>query len=219
MAVIRLILLVSLLGGLTLLLVQNFSPVLPLVFLGMRTLPLPLALLILFSTAAGAFTSLLMTTLLRLSNLFAGQQKTPIPSPSPRRQTTPSQEPTTSRPSQPPSASKTEKTTSSTFDDWDNNGEDDDWDIEEQSQTAGSGKVYERQQTPKSGSQSGSVYSYNYKEPKNTAVGKTESVYDADYRVIIPPYQPPKTNQTEDDDWDFFNDDDAFEDENKPTRR
>ena len=44
MAVIRLILLVAVLGGLTLLLVQNWSPALPLVFLGIRTQALPLAI-------------------------------------------------------------------------------------------------------------------------------------------------------------------------------
>ena len=45
--------------------------------------------------------------------------------------------------------------------------------------------------------------------PKNTGVGKTESIYDADYRVIIPPYQPPSTNPRDndtDDDWDFLTD-------------
>ncbi len=63
MAVIRLILLVAVLGGLTLLLVQNWSPVLSLVFLGMRTQPLPLAMWILFSTATGAFTSVLISYL------------------------------------------------------------------------------------------------------------------------------------------------------------
>jgi hypothetical protein len=52
-------------------------------------------------------------------------------------------------------------------------------------------------------------------------VGKTESVYDADYRVIIPPYQESgKTQVTDDDDWDFFEDDDFEDDnENKPQKR
>jgi hypothetical protein len=49
-------------------------------------------------------------------------------------------------------------------------------------------------------------------------------VYDADYRVIIPPYEPsttnPVDNQADDDDedWKFFEDDD-FEDEDKPSRK
>lgn len=79
MAVIRLTLLVTVLGGLTLLLVQNWSPVLPLVFLGMRSQPLPLALWILFSTAAGAGTSLLITSLFKLSNYFRGQPRQVTP--------------------------------------------------------------------------------------------------------------------------------------------
>jgi hypothetical protein len=43
MSVIRLILLVAVMGGLTLLLAQNWSPALPLVFFGIKTQPLPLA--------------------------------------------------------------------------------------------------------------------------------------------------------------------------------
>jgi hypothetical protein len=49
-------------------------------------------------------------------------------------------------------------------------------------------------------------------------------VYDADYRVIIPPYEPSTTNPVDnqadddDDDWKFFEDDD-FEDEDKPSRK
>ncbi|MFN6466366.1 MAG: LapA family protein [Nostoc sp. DedVER02] len=233
MAVIRLILLVAVLGGLTLLLVQNFSPALSLVFLGVRTQPLPLAIWILFSTATGAFTSILIATLFNLSNYFvAGQRQTPE-----RRGTTSARakatqrEEFTSRPATPPPASKKEEPTSSeVFDDWETNGNrDDDWNFDEkseetpkpnpQAQPARDSKIYERQSETKSGSQSGSVYSYSYREPKNTAAGKTESVYDADYRVIIPPYQPPTTNQADDDDWEFFDDDEDFEDDDKRSRR
>lgn len=46
---------------------------------------------------------------------------------------------------------------------------------------------FEAEQSPKSESWSGSVYSYGYREPENTGVGKTESIYDADFRVIVPP--------------------------------
>ncbi|AFZ25935.1 hypothetical protein Cylst_3817 [Cylindrospermum stagnale PCC 7417] len=220
MAVIRLILLVAVLGGLTLLLAQNWSPVLPLVFLGMRTQPLPLALWILFSTAAGAFTSILITTLFKLSNLFAGQpDKTPPKSAptSPRHSADRRKEPTPSPASPPPPSGKTKHSTSQEFDDWETPNQNDDWDFEEQPEQAPTDIAEERQRAPKSSSQSGSVYSYSYQEPKNTAVGKTESVYDADYRVIIPPYQPPTTNQADNDDWDFFDDDD-FEDEDQDAR-
>jgi uncharacterized integral membrane protein len=47
---------------------------------------------------------------------------------------------------------------------------------------------FEVKQEPKSRSQSGSVYSYSYRGP-DEAVEK-EDVYDAEYRVITPPYRP-----------------------------
>ncbi|MEH2196441.1 MAG: LapA family protein [Nostoc sp.] len=231
MAVIRLILLVALLGGLTLLLVQNFSPALSLVFLGVRTQPLPLAIWILFSTTIGALTSVLIATFFNLSNYFVAEpRQTPErrSTTSPRAKTTQREE-STSRPSSPPPpASKKEESASDEFDDWErNSSRDDDWNFDEKSEEAPNpnpqptrdSKTYERQSEAKSSSQSGSVYSYSYREPKNTAAGKTESVYDADYRVIIPPYQPPTTNQAGDDDWEFFDDDEDFEDNDKPSRR
>ncbi|NJM72057.1 MAG: LapA family protein [Scytonema sp. RU_4_4] len=235
MAVFRLILLVTVLGGLALLLVQNWSPVLPLIFLGMKSKPLPLAIWILFSTAAGAFTTIFVTSLFNLSNYFAGQQRqTPLRSPATatRRSQTRTEEPTP-RPSPPPSDRKTESTqTSDAPDDWETNDSTDDWDFEEKKEQAPTpnsqntqvrdSSTYERQQEPKSSYKSDSVYSYSYREPKNSGVGKTESVYDADYRVIIPPYEPPttpqaQTNQTKDDDWGFLDDD--FEEEDKRPRR
>ncbi|WP_071188619.1 hypothetical protein [Trichormus sp. NMC-1] len=220
MAVIRLILLVAVLGGLMLLLVQNLSPALPLVFLGMRTQALPLALWIFLSIATGAFTSILIATLLKFTNYFAQPpERTSSQSPvnSQRVRTTPRKESTPYPSSPPPATSKPDYTTSQEFDDWETKPTDDDWDFEEQPQTA-SAKTAEPQQAPKTASQPGSVYSYNAQEPKNTGVGKTESIYDADYRVIIPPYQPSTTNQADDDDWDFF-EDDEFEDENEGSRR
>ncbi|OUL36397.1 hypothetical protein BV372_07665 [Nostoc sp. T09] len=228
MTVIRLILLVAILGGLTLLLTQNWSPVISLVFLGMRTQPLPLAMWMLLATTAGALTSLFITTLFKLSTYFGGQQRQTRSkaAASPRTKTTYRPQ-STPPPSSPPPASKTENTSSDAFDDWNTNTQDDDWNFDEKPQEASQtrqqtqdfadSKTYERQQQPQSSSQSGSVYSYNYREPKNTAVGKTESIYDADYRVIIPPYQPPTTNQADDDDdWGFFDDEDS-EDE-RPRR-
>ncbi|QSJ17086.1 LapA family protein [Nostoc sp. UHCC 0702] len=234
MAVIRLILLVAVLGGLTLLLVQNWSPVLSLVFLGMRTQPLPLAMWILFSTTAGALTSVLISTLFKLSSYFVKPQRQTrfrSTAASPRTKATRPEEPTPRPASPPPPASKTEYASDEEFDDWETNRSNDDWNFDENStdtptsspktQPSRDSQTYERQQEPKSSSQSGSVYSYSYREPKNTAVGKAESVYDADYRVIIPPYQPPPTNQADnanDDDWGFFDDDD-FEDGDKRSRK
>jgi hypothetical protein len=185
----------------------------------MRTQPLPLALWILFSITAGGLTSLLISTLLKFTNYFTPQQST---------NTSKSQ---TSRPRvnknyreetiPPPSSSReyvsqTDDTTSNDlneFDDWEtDDSQADDWDyaVPRQPQP----KTYPEQKTSKTASPSNSVYSYSSQAPKNTGVGKTESVYDADYRVIIPPYQPSESDQNDDDDWSFFEDDD-FENDNE----
>lgn len=84
---------------------------------------------------------------------------------------------------------------------------------------------YEAKQEPKSQSWAGSVYSYGYRDPNQSGVGQTESVYDADYRVIVPPQeaipQPadpaPKNPSAEtEDDWGL-DEDDEFEDDDRPT--
>ncbi|MBD2201436.1 LapA family protein [Calothrix sp. FACHB-1219] len=226
MSVIRLILLVVILGGLTLLLTQNWSPEIPLVFLGMRTQPLPLAMWMLLATTAGGLTTLFIMSLIKVSTYFVPEQRqTRYKSATRPRNQTAYKQPTP----EPAPTNQTEKRASDTFDDWNTNNQDDDWNFDDNPQEKSASRqqtsefsepqTYERQQEPKSSSQSGSVYSYNYREPKNTAVGKTESVYDADYRVIVPPYQPPTTNQANDDedDWSFFDDDEDFEDD-KPRR-
>ena len=65
--------------------------------------------------------------------------------------------------------------------------------------------VFETQQQPKTVSRSGSIYSYTYKEPKDTGVGKSEKVYDAEYRVIRPPHRDlphePIEDDEDDEDW------------------
>ncbi|MDF0553609.1 hypothetical protein [Kamptonema sp. UHCC 0994] len=80
---------------------------------------------------------------------------------------------------------------------------DDDWGDEEEQETPSNNEDteqkqtnYESQQEPKTQSWSGSVYSYGYREPKNTGVGQTESVYDANFRVITPPYTPTPSTPT-----------------------
>jgi hypothetical protein len=214
MSIIRLILLVVVLGGLTLLLVQNLSPALPLVFLGMRTKPLPLSLWILFSVGSGGLTSLLISSLFKFTNYFSSQPSTGTF----KSTTTTSRVPKPSRDETiPPSGSsrepvsKTTYTSNDDFDDWEtDDSQADNWDFDEQRQTRKSPASPERQ--------SDSVYSYSSQAPQNTGVGKTESVYDADYRVIIPPYQPDTTNQSDDDDWNFLEDDDFEDDQENPRR-
>ena len=85
---------------------------------------------------------------------------------------------------------------------------------------------YEAKQEPKSQSWAGSVYSYGYRDPNQSGVGQTESVYDADYRVIVPPQEAianpadgtpknPSAAETEDD-WGL-DEDDEFEDDDRPS--
>jgi len=202
MDVIRLIILIFLLGGLTLFLVQNFSPALPLVFFGMRTQPLPLALWILSSLLAGAGTSILIN---KLFKLVINPIKIPQTDSSRPQARTFTREQTTPRPQNSPSSTSQSKYNHQ-VDDWERNTNEDDWDVDENSQE-------------KSSPSSSSSYSFSYQDPKNTAVGKTESVYDADYRVIVPPYKQPNTEATEDDDWDFFAEDEDFPDNRSNTKK
>jgi uncharacterized integral membrane protein len=82
-------------------------------------------------------------------------------------------------------------------------------------------REYETKQQPKSQSWAGSVYSYGYRDPSKSGVGQTESVYDAEYRVLVPPdeaipqtggWEVPKNKTEDEDDWGL-GEDDEFEDD------
>ena len=85
---------------------------------------------------------------------------------------------------------------------------------------------YEANQEPKSKSWAGSVYSYGYRDPNQSGVGQTESVYDAEYRVLVPPIDPipkpdraqaPKNPSVEtEDDWGL-DQDDVFDEDDRPS--
>ena len=110
-------------------------------------------------------------------------------------------------------------------------GSDDDWgdaretpDRPANDVAAASLTDYEAKQQPKSESWTGSIYSYGYRDPSQSGVGQTESVYDADYRVLVPPEgeipqtdegEIPKSNSEDEEDWGL---DDEFED-NSPKDR
>ncbi len=198
----QIILLLAILGGLALLLVQNWSPVLPLVFLGLTTPALPLAVWIVISLAAGGGTSLAIASLFNLANYFAQ------PKPSKKRQVKP--------PPRPQASSNTFtkqpiQDSSNSTDEWlENPINDEDWQYEDNSQDSENNNAdsypqdsrsYEVSSEPKSSKRQGSVYSYSYREP-DSGERKTESVYDADYRVLTPPYKSPNP-VSDDDDWGF----------------
>lgn len=227
---IRIVLLLLLLGGLTLFALQNWSPVLPMVFLGIKTASLPLAMWILFAIAAGLVSSWLMATLFQLSNYLSVQQL--------RSRIRELEAGKSARPSG-QSRINTEPTPSAVNEDdlFDDEFFEDDEDREEpiyktpnyQDYTPSSSS-YDLPQEPKTQSQSGSVYSYSFRDRGDTGVGKTESiynktesVYDADYRVISPPLRKleddaeddwTRKSNADDDDWGF-DDDDEFDDKNR----
>jgi len=280
MAAIRFFLLLVLLGGLTVLLVQNWTPVLPLVFLGGQTQALPLSIWILFSVAAGAITSIFIATCFQISSYFAQPRAK-----KPRRRAVKTASRSTAEEKNTYKAPDTTGTSSYSYtaappprqtptsvqddsDDWETSTDDDwnfsedtpaksdrntdrteytdrsvadttrsseprdDWEYipqkEPQPQPQVTVKNYtnyendnetkkEPAREPKSSDRPDSVYSYSSDEPKNSGVGRTESIYDAEYRVLTPPYKqqnpssPPPNNRpqnNDEDDWGFIDDED-----------
>ena len=223
MPIIQILLLFVLVGGLSLLLLQNLSPVLPIVFLGMKTQALPVATWILGALAAGFFTSLCLqffSYLQRRSLLARIRQLEASPSPAAEKRRETAQ--TASRHYTPPPEPETptSEDTSEEWDDWEveETPEDDDWDFDEEPQRPSGqetviqdSREYEVKQEPKSRTVTGSVYSYSYREPSSSGAGRSEAVYDANYRVITPPYResnnPPRdTSNQDEDDWEFDDD-------------
>ncbi len=222
----RIVLILLLLGGLTLLAIQNRAPeqILPLVFLGRQTPALPVGIWVGLAIAFGIVTSLLLQSLGYLANYSPSRPPEATipksPRPQPRRQ--------------PPVVERETRYSAESASDWESshppsNKEvwDEEWEIDNQPPATNKespktppksergAKPYEVKQEPTTSNQSGSVYSYGYREPSSSGVGKSESVYDADYRVIVPPYQQPTPTIVEDDwqpkakedeDWGFDED-------------
>lgn len=236
MTVTRLILLVAILGGIMLLLGQNVSPAIPLVFLGLRTQPLSLAIWMLLGTAAGAFTSLLINSLVQLSSRYVMPQRQSTsyePKDSARANKRTSREKDSyQRNPTPPQASRVQPPDEfeDTYDsDWDlDQNVSDDWEFPERQYRATNSETrytkiqddndYEDFRQPEDDYESAdSSYSYNKRELKDSGIGKTDSIYDADYRVVIPPPPPSTTSNTKpypdpqekenDDDWNFLEED------------
>ncbi len=243
MTVIRLILLVAVLGGVMLLLAQNWSPTIPLVFLGLRTQALSLAIWMLFSTAAGAFTSLLVGKLLGLAShsVVKPRQTTSYSSYDSSRfnRQNPQEHEFEERKSTPPPVNPPrpqEDFEDNYDDDWDlDKYASDDWDYEEGTyETADTRFSYTRIQDDREYEDfrepeddyepSASSYSYEKRDLKDSDSGKIESIYDADYRVIIPPASPSaasstpekSSNQQDGDDWGFL-DEDFDDDKSSPS--
>jgi hypothetical protein len=198
----------------------NWSLVLPIVFLGMKTQALPIWLWIGLSIGAGFCTSLLLQFFNYLQNRalvtrFSQRSTEPLRY---HQRTETSDRQTSYTPPNQPSNNDDES-------DWDA-ASNEDWEFEEETETTPSDRAaavkddipdYEARRTPTSSQTSGSVYSYSYRQPEDASVGKTESVYDVNYRVINPPNwesdrQPEVQEESDDDDDWGFEDDEDFED-------
>lgn len=222
----RNLLLILLLAIFITLFLQNLSPSLSIAFLALKSPSLPWGFWLLLSLLIGVSISLISTVLLSLllplrkGKIFpkvSVKNSPPFPADSPH-DTSPKtvQKKDISPPSDSPRPHPQEE------DDWGEN----DWVSEEWEETltppspspspSPSSQDYEVKKEPKTQSWSGSTYSFGYKdkEIQNSGVGKTESVYDADYRVIIPPFRQPPIH--DDEDWGLAeNDQESDEKENK----
>ena len=214
---VLLIVLIVVIGGLALFALQNWSPSLQLTFLGLKSRPLPISIWIIGALIAGVVTYLFIYGLFELSNYLFKQSLQ-----SPRATSRTLQHQALSRESRDRYSQSEEISNSqSSFNlnkDSELREEDeniDDWkqetprisnswdssrkeqDIEDTQKSVSQDsteKNHEVEQEPKTESCSGSVYSYGYREPSGSGVSQTESVYDADYRVITP--QPPQDQST-----------------------
>lgn len=259
MAIARLFLPLLILVGLALFALQNWSPVLPIVVAGLNTQALPLALWMLAAIAAGAATTVAVSSLFSLSRFTAvrrsNKQRPPVTASRPVTESRPWVAAWTKRNearTNPSSSPRTRiqddwenRQTPEEWDDWEEDSpsasrssssstsasseardrSDEDWDnwegYTEADRVSGNPRPpvrtdFEVKQAPVAPKQTGSIYSMSYE--KADAPQRPNEVYDADYRVIVPPFspEPAKAPQLEDEDWGF-NDDDIPE-EPRPSR-
>ena len=184
MPIIRLILLLGIAATLLLFALQNWTPSMQLVFLGMRSPAFPLALWVLGAIAAGIFTTLTIAGLFRLTGFTAQRQVRG------RRPASATQNFSDRDSYQAPRETNTQSTAwqakpssaSATRDKDDSDWEDDasDWFDDEAGDRPKSWEPETQRRTdseaPKTRSDSGV---------------NPESVVDADFRVIVPPYRNP----------------------------
>ena len=195
-----LILIISL-AGLTVFIWQN-QKLISLIFLNTNiAIQLPVAVWIVLFVGAGILTSIVWQFLnnlqIRAALRSASEEKPEVYFSEPR--SSDYQRPPRSNPR---NFSNSDWNTTDDLD-WDDSGNhnQDDWNIEEppvestyskddfDDRREEEGKNYEVRQQPQSISHSGSVYSYSYREKNDTSTDNKKPVYDADYRVITPPYQ------------------------------
>ncbi|MGL5195894.1 MAG: hypothetical protein ACRC8Y_20100 [Chroococcales cyanobacterium] len=213
----RNVLLLVVLGGLTIFALQNTSPSLSLVFLGMRSIALPLSVWILAAIALGVLTAWAIAILFGLYHYWDTRdprprrpQRTlePIAPPPPsgnrpephlsRNNATviqddvPNRFTGTGEPSDRIPVSNSRELEEENWID-----EDEDFIDEPNAQSfpeSVEGYNYEVHREPVAESWVGSSYSYSYDQNRDSGGDKGNSPYDADYRLVTPPPQekPPE---------------------------
>jgi uncharacterized integral membrane protein len=218
MPLIRLVLVLGIIGLVAAFAVSNGAPGVALVFLGMPTPTLPLAVWVLGAMAAGMATTLALNTLFSLSNYWAVRQVRPrslrqnadAPARTSSQAVRPArtaakavddeawqnwegyEEAPKARPPVPTVAAPAagSKRPDQDSDDWDFMG-DDDWDAAPASPSAEMRSAVRRDESAAPGAKSG----VNARSPQDaksaTIANQSKLVVDADYRVIVPPYKPP----------------------------
>ncbi len=220
----RNVLLLVVVGGLTIFALQNTSPSLSLVFLGMRTLALPLSVWILAAIALGALTAGAITILFGLYHYWdtrdtrprrSKRSLEPVIPPPPRGNRN---EASSARNNatviqddggesfnrrgqggdrfQVPNSRELEEEEENWID------EDDDFSDEPnvqrvEGEVGGDRYNYEVVREPIAESWAGSSYSYSYEQNRESGGSKSNSSDDADYRIITPPPQPPEEKPPE----------------------
>ena len=214
---VLLIVLIAVIGSLALFAWQNWSPSLQLTFLGLKSRPLPISIWIIGALIAGVVTYLFIYGLFELSNyLFKQNLQSPratsqtlqhqAQSGESRDRYSQSEEISNSQSSFNLKKDSELREEDENIDDWkqetpiisnswdSSRKEQDIEDTQKSVSQDSTEKNYEVEQEPKTESCSSSVYSYGYRSPSGSGIAQTESVYDADYRVITP--QPPQDQST-----------------------
>jgi uncharacterized integral membrane protein len=226
----RFLIIIGLLVSLIILVTQNLQPI-SLVFFGSKTPPIPLAIWVISFVGAGFFTSLYLQAFTKTSRQKPSAKSEnslrdiPPSPPFPKQQTRTTRQLEEKKPSYVPKNPEPASSASNSITkelDWEDSN-DDDWDIEQLPTETTTPDNYqyrhsfseekppsrfEHPQQPKTSSLQGTIYSYTYreKEPETNEnrLRQPNSVYDADYRVITPPYRdhsPTPTEEQEETDW------------------
>ncbi len=202
MPIIRLILLLAMAAILLLFALQNWAPSMQLVFLGIRSPAFPLALWILGAIAAGILTTLVIAGLFRLTGFTAqrqtrGRSRRPVSS-AQNSSTSYYQAPRDAEPAQTRTAwqAKAPATAQDDSSDWEEDASDwfDDESDDRPKDWESDRRRADSKQEPRSDRSN-----FSYGAPQESEPKKTESVVDADFRVIVPPYRNLDPDKRDDD--------------------